>query len=288
MTYKNERWSMCKSLHLLLDLYERDPSVPHTLLSNDLNPFGAFDDDLGRVRLAEQLELLKQTSKNARDEILRKTLIETHGGSIRHAVIQEYLERPDKVPSLYDDPENTKSGFAFMLEIEAEEAAEQGISYAQYKASGVREKLSEKKIEVELLRFFADRIEHIAEAIEKLDDTDFSSLIPDQLVAPFRECHINVVLGNYGTASILCGAILERALQDLLQSRSMLNELINEAKKNGLLSGHNIRYAGQIQARRNAVVHGEQAFNSITYRWVWELLDLTRKLVSELYQGRVA
>ena len=120
-----------------------------------------------------------------------------------------------------------------------------------------------------------------------MDDTDFSKLIPDCLVAPFRKCHVNVVLGNYGTASVLCGAILERALKDLLNSTGSFFQLIEEAEDDGLLRGDNIRHAQAIYKVRSNAVHGKRDFRSISSVKAWECLDMTRKLVSDLYRGRL-
>jgi hypothetical protein len=284
MTYKNERWSISKSLHLLLDLYERDPSVPHTLLSNDLNPFGAFDDDLGRVALTEQLELLKHASKSTREEILKKTLIDARGSSIRQAVVEDYLSRPEKGLLLYEDPESTKSWSGVLDDFEAELATEQGMTYAEYKASGVREKLSEKKIEAELLRFFADRIEQIADVIERLDDTDFSKLVPERLVSSFRECHINFALGNYCAVCILAGSILERALKDLLYISNDLKALIKTAHEKDLLDDFHEQVATRVRRERNDAVHGDFGFITVE-RAAHSLLDV-RSLVRKLYRKR--
>ena len=175
MTFKSKECGISKSLHLFLDLYERDPTAPHNLLSLDLDPLGLLEDDLARVPLAEQFELLKKASKSTREEILRKTLIETQVGDTQHAVIQEYLERPEKIPPLYEDPEQKKQWGGSIYNFESEQATERGMSYAQYKASCVRQKLSEKKTEAELLRFFADRIEQIADSIDILTIPTFPS-----------------------------------------------------------------------------------------------------------------
>jgi hypothetical protein len=287
MTFKSKECGISKSLHLFLDLYERDPTAPHNLLSLDLDPLGLLEDDLARVPLAEQFELLKKASKSTREEILRKTLIETQVGDTQHAVIQEYLERPEKIPPLYEDPEQKKQWGGSIYNFESEQATERGMSYAQYKASCVRQKLSEKKTEAELLRFFADRIEQIADSIDILDDTDFSKLIPECLIIPFRECHINFALGNYGTVCVLSGSILERALKDLLNVQGCLESLIDEASKDGLLNDIHMQYASAIRKERNKVVHGERDFASVTANRAFECLWRTRSLVRELYRDRL-
>jgi hypothetical protein len=112
-------------------------------------------------------------------------------------------------------------------------------------------------------------------------------LIPEGLIAPFRELHINAVLGNFGTACILCGALLERTLQNLLPSKGYLNELIREGKESGLLTDRSRGYADRIRDDRNDVVHGRVAFGSISSDHAWETIGCTRKLISALYKDRL-
>jgi hypothetical protein len=70
------------------------------------------------------------------------------------------------------------------------------------------------------------------------------------MVPVFRELHLNAAFGNFGTACILCGVLVERTLQDLLPSKKKLDDLIAEAKGEGLLVGELYKYARRIQRDR--------------------------------------
>ena len=281
---------MKSSISILLgqfiDLYERRPEA----LRIALDQTSPFEDDC--VPLAEQLTLLAGATRSAQEEIRRKTLIETNlYPSSRHSQLKQELQELINPPGrpnaqmlnlLLNDPPRVEGRMRRDQELEM-----RGLTELEWEQQGVRDLLAAQKLSTELLWFFAARIDEVTDAIEKLDDTDFTKLIPDRLRQPFRECHINFVLGNLGTSSILCGAIVERALQDLLPSDELLQKLIVEAKKSGLLNGHNRLLADFIHQWRNDVVHGRRDFSSITSDDAWELVTKTRTLVVDLYRERL-
>ena len=150
--------------------------------------------------------------------------------------------------------------------------------------------LRKVEISVVMAGWFASHLDTAACAVEQLDRTEFDQLIPVSLARPFKELHVNAVMGNFGTAIILCGALLERALQDLLPSdRGGLGTLIEEGKKSGLLRDHYIRQAYSIAERRNELVHnkGELDFDTIPPDTMWSLIDSTRSLIRDLYGSRL-
>jgi hypothetical protein len=300
-------------LHLFLDLYERDSWALRFLLSEE-NPLGMLDDLNESFTPGDQYALIGRASQRAQREIRSKTLIESLGKTVRHAVLRDqFVGKKDQddidsslpgphipLPELEPDSDFMESLYGTLgtgrigefLRARDEHLAEKhGLSLPEFKRRQNADlawlALNQKKIDAELLRFFADRIDQVAAGIEKLDDTDFASRIPKSLVTPFRELHINAVLGNYGTAAILCGAVLESSLQDLLPTNSALGAAIEEAKGADLLMNHALRYAYKIAEARNAVIHGKLKFDSLTSDKTWELIDVTRILVRGLYQDRM-
>jgi len=301
------RPKMSVVLRLFLDLYERAPTLL-ALTLDDHDPLGMLYELNSNVTLRDQYALLLKAQKDAQTEILAKTLIHTSQEDLRNVMLRERIEELSSdskygqdtqapyhpLPDLYPDIEEVQrlidSGFS-RRDYDTLMTKTHGISVSEYKkrqdADLHREELSRKKLDAELLRFFADRIDQITDAIEQFDNTKFDLLLPEELVAPFRELHISAVLGNYGTACILCGALLERTLQDLIPSKSLLNDLIKEAKISGLLKGHNNRYADRIRDDRNNVVHGKVNFDSISSDHALETVSCTRTLISALYKDRL-
>ena len=273
-------------------------------LLEDPNPFGLLDDLEAAVPIRDQYNLLLRSHRQAREEVLAKTLIQTSSLELRHEVLRERLDnfqldstsyestedRYKPLPDVSPDPEELQK---FMTDppkvgsFDTLMSIAHGISVQEYVARRTGEELSAKKLDSELLRFFADRIDQITSAVEQLDSTEFNRLIPDRLITLFRELHINAVLGNYGTTCILCGTLLEQALQDLLPSASALNDLIKEAKVDGLLVDRNRRYADRIRDDRNYAAHGKVEFDAISSEHAWETVSWTRELVSALYQSRL-
>ena len=251
-------------LHLFLDLYDRDCTALSAFLEE---PLWLLDDLNSRVSARSQLELLLQGYKEAREEIRAKILLEASAFQSRHRLLRdEVSELPspgghtqyEPLPELElaaDDlstlNKHEKYTGAYINTFYALIANEHGLTVAQYKEKILekinREKLAEKRIDSEILRFFADRLDGIINSVEQLDGTRFDLLIPEKLHAPFREMHMNATLGNFGFACILCGTLLERALQDLLPSKGLLNQLIKEAKEEGLLQGTYRSYADRIR-----------------------------------------
>jgi hypothetical protein len=269
--------SLSELLRSFLDLYEKDRVGVCVALQDSSESW--LPEGMEYVPLREQLALILESTRRSQSEIKRKTLIETGGSFPRQRQLRELIDDPSKLKSFLGS--STSRDIATIF------AEEQGISVEQFIADDIKEELGRKKLDVELLRFFADRLDAVANAIEQFDNTRFDLLIPSGLAAPFRELHINAALGNYGTACILCGALLERTLQDLIPSKSLLNDLIKEAKKDGLLKGHNNRFADRIRDDRNDVVHGKVEFGSISSDHAWETVSCTRTLISALYKDRL-
>ena len=303
--------TLASLLHQFIDLFERDPSA----LAGALSEYGTFytlvEDDESVVPLDEQIAILDATSQVAADEILTKTLVETSSSVKHHAVLMAKLEEkgrhqegePDEYGDLIEMLSELKShdsrfavmhGFPpdwSMKDVKTVLAEREGLSYEEYRArerrSEVLNTLASTKLRSQLLRYFANRIDTITEVVEGLDDTDFSRCVPQSLVPPFRELHVNAVLGNYGTVAILCGAVLEKALQDLLPSNGALKEVIEEAKRDGLLVDHSTRFAYRIASYRNDIVHGRLNFDALNSDEAWELVSITRNLIKGLYQSRL-
>ena len=245
--------SLEEMVHALLDLYEKDSIQVGTMLEIDSERWLA--DGSEYVSLEKQIEMMSKSSDDARTEIERKTLINTRTRYERYRKFQEALGQPEKYPNWMG---------RFRPDSFTQRCADrEGMPIVEFLAKEVTEELHKEKLDVELLRFFLDRLDPLVTAIEQLDDTDFRSLVPESLVAPFRELHINAVLGNYGTAIILCGALLEHSLQDLLPTEKMLDVAIKEAKEVGLLKNHSRRHADAIRDRRNDVVHGSVRFDAL-------------------------
>jgi hypothetical protein len=304
--------SLARLLRRMIDLYERDAAVTGSAINvmavANVSEQGDIDHQF--VPLQEQLALLRTASRDSIEAINRKTLIRIEPSGDTHIDLKEKIGKGPSPPPSWeatnaDGPDLTEIyGFsgktdeelnAIVLErpgsfdlkkLEALCAAYRGKSHLQYKSDETREKYCEVRLETTLARFLVGQIEPTTEVLQKLDDTDFEKLLPTNLVAPFRQCHLNVALGNNGTAIILCGVILERALKDLLPSTGMLKELIAEAEVCGLLKGKNLRAAKKIQGDRNSAVHCVD-FSSFSSDAVWELIGITRHLVAELYEGRL-
>ena len=292
---------MSTLLHLFLDFYEKEPSTLEFLLQETslLEPFN------NEIPLIDQYKLLQRAHEKARRELLAKTLVETPSFQFRHSMLREQLAGYDletvedtpyqPLPDVALDAEELQVLHEGGLTIEnwvAFIAAKHGLTPEQYRTrlaeSLTRERLTTTTLDSEILRFFADRIDQITNAVKQFDATEFNRLLPEGLVAPFRELHINAMLGNYGTACILCGSLLERTLQDLLQSDSLLNDLIKQAKRTGLLTDKNRRFADRIRDDRNNAAHGKVKFTDITSAHTWDTVSCTRKLVSDLYKNRVS
>jgi len=268
--------TLADMLHTFLDLYEKDRVGVSVALES--SPDYWLPEGMEYVSLRDQLKLILEASRRSQMEIRRKTLIETNSSFPRQRQLRELIDDPSKLKYYV--------GSTKPLEIARIFAEEQGVSVEQFIADDIREELAKEKVDVELLRFFADRLGSLVDAIEKLDETDFSLLVPEFLVAPFRELHVNAVLGNYGTALILCGALLEKALQDILLSDEQLNLLITQAKTKGFIRNHNLKFADRIRDDRNGVVHGSIPFGAISSDYAWDTITWTRKLISSLYQQR--
>lgn len=263
-------------LHIFLDLYEKDSIQLDTML--EVDPDSWLADGKDYVPLEEQIEIMQRSSELSRSEIERKTLIETKSDSPRHQQLRELIEKRK---------ENDNWLGRFKPDRFTERLADlEGLPVDQFLTKEIHDELAKDKIDMQLLRFFADRLDSLVDAIEKLDETDFSLLVPEFLVAPFRELHVNAVLGNYGTALILCGALLEKALQDILLSDEQLNSLIAQAKTKGFIRNHNLKFADRIRDDRNGVVHGSIPFGAISSDYAWDTITWTRKLISSLYQLR--
>jgi len=301
-------YKISRLLHLFLDLYEKEPGILEFLLEEP-NPFGLLDNLEAAVPIGDQYNLLLRAHRRAREEVLAKTLIQTSSLELRHEVLRERLDEfqldstsyesteekyrplPEVAPLRQDVEEEFVQEFVKSPgtpgRLEELLAKAYGISVEEYVARRAGEELSAKKLDSEILRFFADRIDQITSAIEMLDATEFNRLIPDRLITPFRELHINAVLGNFGTTYILCGTLLEQTLQDLLPSGKLLNDLIAEAKADGLLADKYRRYADRIRDDRNNAAHGKVNFDSINAKDAWQTIEWTRKLIYHLYHGRL-
>lgn len=295
---------MSDLLHLFLDLYDKSPQTLEFLLTQP-NPFGLLTDLNDDISHRDQYQMLLDAHRKTTNEILAKTLIQTTADAFMHCNLRDVLTNQginpngivgleaayEALPQITIGPDLMELWDGTMESAISLMAAAHGMSVLEFatklRADHFREQLSAKKLDSELLRFFADRIDQISDAIEKLDGTEFDRVIPEPLHVPFRELHINFVLGNYGTTLILCGALLERALQDLLQSGSLLNDLIRDAKKAGIVAGHNNRFADHIRDERNAAAHGKVRFSDIPSKRAWETIIFTRTIVSALYKDKL-
>jgi hypothetical protein len=266
--------SLSELLRTFLDLYEKDRVGVCVALEDSSESW--LPEGMEYVPLREQLALILESTRRSQSEIKRKTLIETGGSFPRQRQLRELIDDPSKLKSFL--------GSAKPQEIARIYAEEQGVSVEQFIADDIKEELGRKKLDVELLRFFADRLDQIADAIERLDNTDFSKLVPKCLISPFRECHINFALGNYGTVCVLSGSILERALKDLLNIPGDLKSLIKVASEKDLLTDIQTLYATHVRRERNKVVHGKGDFASVTDNRAFDSLWRTRSLVSGLYR----
>jgi hypothetical protein len=306
-------------LHLFIDEYLRDRDC----LKNNLESPEDFDPTI--LPLSDQLSVMETSAKKTKQKLKQKTLIsrsKQHKDEsfarlrekIKHSKTTErsLLNKLEKAPInfVFDEKKFFTSSAAKRLvkvsqetgsfpfdELQSERwkaywhdyeeyATRYGFTPQELEAGKLARDQSREDIGAEILRFIADRIDEISSILDALEDRNFHQMIPEALEGAFRECHINYALGNYGTACILCGVVLEMALKDLIPSTKMLNDLIDEAKRDGLLEGENARRAGRIQRTRNLRAHGGCDFSATSGVEVSKILSDTRTLIFELYKDR--
>jgi hypothetical protein len=309
-------------LRRFIDLFERDPSAACAFIESASDFMFDEQSDLDGefVPLDQQLAVLKQASADAKSEILRKTLISLSSESDSHRDLSELIAKrsavkPDETSQkLKTEDLTVKYGFSGKSKAELDElwsqiwqsrqtdkqpmalsleqyyawsAAYEGKTYYEFKRTEILEKLSERKLEASVARLLVSHILAAVDAIQKLDNADFSLMVPAQFRRPFMETHMNVSLGNYATAIILCGAVIERSLQDLIPSAEFGAKLIKEAEAEGILKDVRPGWAFDISRLRNEVIHGKRSFDSITPDEAWGTVVKTRKLVHGMYKERL-
>jgi hypothetical protein len=300
---------LLECLSRVIDFYERDSSTTHAYLGSLADALNDQTDIDSRFLPHDiQLNILQDARNLARAEIVRKTLITPAADQTAHQDLRELVDRrvdnPLSQPS--DDVHDSTEQFGFSgmsraelaanlfdkphaspSESEAWSAAWEGKTRSQYMFDETVKKLSDGKLETTLARFLIRQIPIATDALQRLDNTDFSLMVPKGFARVFMECHLNVAMGNFGTSVILCGVILERALQHILILDETLATCIKAAKRKGLLVAHNAYRADQIQLVRNQVVHGDIDFGRVTHDQAWNLVESTRGLIAELYKSEL-
>ena len=258
-------------LHKFLDLYKRDPDALHRHLDD---PILVDSEDIPPV---EQLGLIREGERIAQERIGRNTLINTSGATARHALLQNALGDSREHAANTASDKNLQRLLA--------RAKSKPNPNPEFFADNARKWQEQEDSAVELLRYFADRIDAVSAAFNILPDEDFDVLIPEASRPLFRECHLNIAFGNTRTCMILCGAILESALKYAMpiSNNEKPHELIKVAERIGHFTSNEGSQAHNIVENRNRVVHGIAAGPSMTVKAAYQELLATRNLVAKLY-----
>jgi hypothetical protein len=264
--------SLSRLLNRFLDIYKRDIDALHRQL-DDPN----FADTEG-IPLHEQLALLSAGERAAQEKIRRNTLIDTMGNMPRHVLLQRDLgDSRDAVG---------KSNSEMILESLVKEAG--SIAPNDNFSDRARLWQSQDDTAVELLRFFAARIDTIANAFDLLPEQNFEAILPAPARTLFRECHVSIAIGSTATCCILCGALLESALKYAMPLSEEVTRfsLVSTARARGYITDLDSKSAVKILKDRDFAVHGNPRLNSVSVQDAYKTLLATRNLIGKLYANR--
>ncbi len=278
---RDELPTLKDTLLCVLDLYARDKILANATIEEYAN--SSFEEEVLRTALLvppeDQLEEMRRTAQEAKAELERKMLLQFEGEGERFRNLEKMTDKVSSKDRPYEEYHATR--------LDLIGAAHNATDVDSYVRTKIEEEIAEKRIDAEIVHFFLNNLDPMVEAINRLSDDDFKKLVPDHLAAPFRELHVNAILGNFGTAAILCGAILEHAYKDLLNTEAVGAKAIEEAKVAGLLPGELRISAYRVKRMRDEVVHGGIHFDALRSDVIWDLIVKTRRLIEVMYRDRL-
>jgi len=132
---------------------------------------------------------------------------------------------------------------------------------------------------------FVSNLDQYVSRSEEFDQVEYSeNLSPNQKLL-FRQAHRCYLFGFEAATVIMCGAILEQTLKDVLRLDLNLRELLKEAEVCGLLAPEEWGMGDDVRELRNEALHNLSKFLKRPEHQRATILSNTRAVVGILLSG---
>jgi hypothetical protein len=261
-------------LRTFLQIYQRDDSAIGMGLD-----YARELIDCGSLSSNDVTSLLKTKNKKDQKEIKRKTLIEL--------TVTEMWKPPlETHKSISTD--NLKEHYAERERRIQEALKELGITEDELYTEGVEDYLKSSDLHALLAFDFAARLDYLVDFLERADETDYRHLQSVELKKLFQEAHICYLNGSFMATILMCGSVLEDALNLLYPDQKEDDEredLINRAIQDRTLDDSLAKFLREIYEKRNKAAHEPSRLMGIDLKEVAKnSLLKTRLIIQNIFK----
>lgn len=132
---------------------------------------------------------------------------------------------------------------------------------------------------------FASRIDTMVARISNLEEIKYRDVVSATTRKLLQQAHICYINGFEAATVIMCGAILEQTLKDVLQLEGKLEQLLGAAEGCGLLTPEQWGMGDDVRELRNYAIHDLPKFLKQPEHRKATILSNTRAVVGILLSG---